>query len=200
MGCHLRFGFEATYGRDTVNMRNDNEADYPWLCFALATLMKEYARMHAAGEQSLAREQVVESMLNGLSADARAIIGAPPASLSHSEDERAGFTATFHALKSDLLHDRLFNIEKLKFADGEVNLTPPKLSLHAYDAGGNFENNFSTASYSRNDASRQWASNWCSKQVTTTRRTRRMLGRSRSRAAPCASITAMAPRSSAVST
>ena len=30
--------------------------------------------------------------------------------------------------------DRLFNIEKLKFADGEVNLTPPKLSLHAYDA------------------------------------------------------------------
>ena len=30
--------------------------------------------------------------------------------------------------------DRLFNIEKLKFADGEVNLTPPKLSLHAFDA------------------------------------------------------------------
>ena len=56
--------------------------------------------------------------------------------------------------------DRLFNIEKLKFADGEVNLTPPKLSLHVYDAGGNFGDNFSTASYSRNDGSRQWASNW----------------------------------------
>ena len=44
MGSHLRFGFEATYGRDTVVMRDDNVADYPWLCFALATLMREYAR------------------------------------------------------------------------------------------------------------------------------------------------------------
>ena len=37
MGCHLRFGFEASYGRDTVNMRDDNVSDYPWLCFALLT-------------------------------------------------------------------------------------------------------------------------------------------------------------------
>ena len=79
MGSHLRFGFEATYGRDTVNMRNDNVADYPWLCYALATLMKaEHARMHAAGEDGPARRQVVESPLNGLSADARAMIGRPP--------------------------------------------------------------------------------------------------------------------------
>ena len=42
MGCHLRFGFEATYGRDTSLMRKDNVADYPWLCFSLATLMDEY--------------------------------------------------------------------------------------------------------------------------------------------------------------
>ena len=41
MGCHLRFGFEATYRRDTVSMRDDNVADYPWLCYALATLMRE---------------------------------------------------------------------------------------------------------------------------------------------------------------
>ena len=44
MGCHLRFGFEATCGRDTVALRDDNTADYPWLCFALATLMREYSR------------------------------------------------------------------------------------------------------------------------------------------------------------
>ena len=44
MGSHLRFGFEATYGRDTVVMRDDNVADYPWLCFALVTVMREYAR------------------------------------------------------------------------------------------------------------------------------------------------------------
>ena len=31
--------------------------------------------------------------------------------------------------------DRLFNIEKLKFADREVSLTPPKLSLHAFEWG-----------------------------------------------------------------
>src|SRR5262249_41716067 len=50
MGSHLRFGFEATYGRDTIVMRNDNVADYPWLCFALSTLMRAYAQMHDRGE------------------------------------------------------------------------------------------------------------------------------------------------------
>jgi hypothetical protein len=42
MGSHLRFGFEATYARDTTSMREDNVADYPWLCFALGTLMRAY--------------------------------------------------------------------------------------------------------------------------------------------------------------
>ena len=37
MGCHLRFGFEAQCGRDTLALRDDNIADYPWLCFALAS-------------------------------------------------------------------------------------------------------------------------------------------------------------------
>ncbi len=102
-GSHLRFGFEATYGRDTINMRNDNVADYPWLCFALATLMREYLRMHEAGERGLARERLVEAMLNGLSADARAMIGAPPASLASCEGERAAFATAFQAFKTDLL-------------------------------------------------------------------------------------------------
>lgn len=105
MGSHLRFGFEATYGRDTVNMRNDNVADYPWLCFALGTLMDEYVRLRADGERSAARQRCVESMLNGLSADARAIIGTPPASLSGSEAERARFVASFHEVKDDLLQE-----------------------------------------------------------------------------------------------
>ena len=56
LGCHLRFGFEATCGRDTVATRDDNVADYPWLCYALATLMSvqpsdrpafnEFTRVH----------------------------------------------------------------------------------------------------------------------------------------------------------
>ena len=49
MGGHLRFGFEVTYGKDLKAMRDDNGADYPWLCFALAGLMEEYARLSSAG-------------------------------------------------------------------------------------------------------------------------------------------------------
>ena len=55
LGSHLRFGFTATYGRDTVNMRNDNIADYPWLVFSLATLMREYERMREAGRPAATR-------------------------------------------------------------------------------------------------------------------------------------------------
>jgi len=123
MGCHLRFGFEATYRRDTVSMRDDNAADYPWLCFALATLMREYASTRAtradaresgsraeaeapsAGARRLqpSERAVVEALANGLSADARAFVGAPPASLSVAEAERAEFREAFVAHRSDLL-------------------------------------------------------------------------------------------------
>jgi hypothetical protein len=72
MGCHLRFGLEATYASDPIAMRNDNTADYPWLGFALATLMSEYAGLHANGTTSDERDALVEALLNGLSADARA--------------------------------------------------------------------------------------------------------------------------------
>ncbi|MBQ0823847.1 cadherin-like domain-containing protein [Microvirga sp. HBU67558] len=56
--------------------------------------------------------------------------------------------------------DRLFNIEKLRFADGEVSVTPPKLTLHAFDPGGNFADTFNSGSYARNDGSRAWTGNW----------------------------------------
>jgi hypothetical protein len=36
LGAHLRFGFDVTYGRDMVSMRNDNGVDYRWLLFAVA--------------------------------------------------------------------------------------------------------------------------------------------------------------------
>ena len=69
VGSHLRFGFEATYGRDTTAMRRDNVADYPWLTYALETLVDEYARDHS--------EPVVEAILNGLSADPDHFIRSP---------------------------------------------------------------------------------------------------------------------------
>ena len=70
MGCHLRFGYEATYGRDTVLMRSDNVADYPWLSFALATLIDEYSAHRD--------EAVAEGLLLGLSPDALAFVKTPP--------------------------------------------------------------------------------------------------------------------------
>jgi len=101
MGSHFRFGFEATYGRDTSVMRDDNVADYPWLCFSLATLMKEYARLRQMNLPDT--DAVVEAMLNGLSGDARAFIGVPPASLSRCDAERAGFRETFLDYREELL-------------------------------------------------------------------------------------------------
>ena len=89
LGSHLRFGLEASYGRDIVALRDDNVPDYPWLCFAAATLLQAYSRMHDEGIQGTEREQVVEGILNSLTPDPRAFVGKPPASLAASEDERS---------------------------------------------------------------------------------------------------------------
>jgi len=115
MGCHLRFGFEATYGRDTLQMRDDNVADYPWLCFALATLMREYVRLREAGADAAARAAIVEAIVNGMSADARAFLGAaPPASLSACAADRTAFRNQFLAHCDDLVGE----FERHRPADG----------------------------------------------------------------------------------
>jgi hypothetical protein len=87
MGCHLRFGFEATCGRDTVALRDDNAADYPWLCFALATLMSEYARTCETGERG-----APPSLKLGRTAEALAEAGEPgvEARLKGSPSNNAG--------------------------------------------------------------------------------------------------------------
>ncbi|HWI17135.1 MAG TPA: hypothetical protein VNT81_05285 [Vicinamibacterales bacterium] len=103
MGCHLRFGFEAQCGRDTVLLRDDNIADYPWLCFALAAVMREYARLADAGIENRERSVIEEALLNGLTADARAFIGVPPPSLSDSEVDRLRFVDGFTRHKDALL-------------------------------------------------------------------------------------------------
>ena len=104
MGCHLRFGFEASYGRDTVVMRDDNVADYPWLCWALMTVMQEYARRKGEGAAVPADDaSMVEGLVNGLSGDARAFVGEPPASLARSQGDRALFRALFLQHRDALL-------------------------------------------------------------------------------------------------
>lgn len=89
MGSHLRFGFEATYARDTIRMRDDNVADYPWLCFAVAGAAEEYVRLTEAGQFGPARDRVIEALLNGLTPDARAFVGAPFTTLIPHEAERS---------------------------------------------------------------------------------------------------------------
>ena len=68
--------------------------------------------------------------------------------------------------------DRLFNIEKLRFADREVNLTPPKLSLHAFDAAQLSPTTSTRANYV---ATRTAPSNWAprlGRKATTAARLR----------------------------
>lgn len=103
MGCHLRFGFEAQCGRDTLLLRDDNIADYPWLCFALAATMREYSRLADAHIENRDRAVIEEALLNGLTADARAFIGVPPPSLSDSEADRVRFVDGFSRHKRGLL-------------------------------------------------------------------------------------------------
>lgn len=115
MGCHLRFGFEAQCGRDTVLLRSDNVADYPWLCFALSRVMREYVRLRAAGIDGCPRRLVVESLLNGLTPDARAFVGpATPAPLARAASERDEFAASFARYRDDLLGE----FEALRPSDG----------------------------------------------------------------------------------
>lgn len=105
MGCHLRFGFEAQCGRDTVALRDDNIADYPWLCFALAGVMREYDRAATGGGSSsgLPVALLEEALLNGLTPDARAFVGVPPASLNDSQGDRAQFLELYTRHKTALL-------------------------------------------------------------------------------------------------
>jgi hypothetical protein len=78
MGCHLRFGFEATYGRSLTAMRDDNVADYPWLGASLLILMREYAARCESGADPAARRDLVEAIVSGLSADPGAFLERTP--------------------------------------------------------------------------------------------------------------------------
>jgi hypothetical protein len=90
MGCHLRFGFEATYARDIAVMRRDNVADYPWLAFALDELLEEYARRPDP--------RTAEGILNGLSPDAFAFTRKPGLAARFLE-HRDALLAVFEGLR-----------------------------------------------------------------------------------------------------
>jgi hypothetical protein len=90
LGCHLRFGFDVTYGRSLTAMREDNVADYPWLAFALLTVLREYARLSEAGAGADARRGIVEALANGLSGDPAGFLAPEPLAIAwlHAADAR----------------------------------------------------------------------------------------------------------------
>ena len=113
LGSHLRFGFEATYGKSVAAMRADNVVDYPWLLFSLSTLIDEYARIADAAGPTLHRGRIVEALFNGLSADVEAFLGEAPPALVSLGDEHARFTEAFAQHRASLTTD----FERLRQAD-----------------------------------------------------------------------------------
>ena len=71
-GSHLRFGFQATYARNTEAMRKDNFADYPWLHFAADAVLREYEQRGGA--------QMAEALFNSLTADTSWLLESNPIS------------------------------------------------------------------------------------------------------------------------
>src|SRR5688500_11389939 len=105
VGTHLRWALSAIYERDLAYMRKDNAVDYPWLFFSVATLMREYARLHEAGGAREDRRAAVSALLNGLSADPWAFTGNPPEPLARYADEHAEFRRLFARHRGELLEE-----------------------------------------------------------------------------------------------
>jgi hypothetical protein len=104
LGGHLRFGIESTYGQDFRLMRDDNGVDYRWLCFALAIVMEDYARLCDAGQLGPERDIAVEALLNGLSADVDAFAtDRRPSSLDSLSEEWRAVHAGLQTYRRDLV-------------------------------------------------------------------------------------------------
>jgi hypothetical protein len=105
LGSHLRWGFAIMYERDLGRLRDDNTADYPWLLYSVATLMRAYSTMRDEGVDGSERENVVSGLLNGLSADPWAFIEAPPAALTGCGAEHSEFQRRFQEHRDELLEE-----------------------------------------------------------------------------------------------
>jgi hypothetical protein len=69
LGSHLRWGFRFMYAQDFVRMRDDNVVDYPWLFFALETLLERYNDALDRGASGGELAVITTALINGLSAD-----------------------------------------------------------------------------------------------------------------------------------
>jgi hypothetical protein len=105
LGSHLRWGLRFMYSRDLGKMRDDNVVDYPMLLFAIAALLRSYARICVEGIQGSDREVVVEGLLNGLAADPWAFTGSMPSCLSENRAEYDECRELLTAYRGELLSD-----------------------------------------------------------------------------------------------
>ena len=105
LGSHLRWGMAVMYGWDVKRMREDNVGDYPWLLFSVTTLMRAYAEAVEAGEEGPRRSELVHGLLNGLSADPWAFVGAPPPALVEHGEEHDACKELIRAHRDTLLED-----------------------------------------------------------------------------------------------
>ena len=105
-------------------MRNDNVGDYPWLLFSLATLMEEYVRLREEeGERGAAwRTRVLEGLIDGLTPDPWAFLGAPPEALRPYGKEHSRLREALAEHREDLAE------ELVRLRPGREAYSP--LSLH----------------------------------------------------------------------
>ena len=102
LGPHLRFAYDVTCLGKIDAMRADNVADYPWLCFSVATLTEEYAGLARESASADLWSPIVDALLNAVSVDPIGLLDDPPASLAACEAERAAFSRLFSALAPGL--------------------------------------------------------------------------------------------------
>ncbi len=106
LGCHLRFGLEVTCAGDIAALRDDNVPDYPWLGFALRTLLEAYAACAGSEETTAERQGISEALLIGLMPDASAFLGTrAPEALASRVSDLARIRELFARHRPNLLAD-----------------------------------------------------------------------------------------------
>lgn len=77
LGAHLRFGFLATYGRQTGEMRSDNVADYPWLIWSVEVAVDTIEDLSPDALAGPRGRQWTEALAGSLTADTDALLTHP---------------------------------------------------------------------------------------------------------------------------
>lgn len=105
LSAHLRWGFWLMYGRDVVRMRADNVGDYPWLLDSVRTLVRAWAEAVEDGAGEEERDELVQSLLQGLTADPWGFAGSPPPALADHGEAYAEVRALLERHGETLLAD-----------------------------------------------------------------------------------------------